>query len=103
MNEHENSDQTEQQPHKNFFSKPIFRRFSIPKLIGFGLIAIILFTIAISLIGFGFRTAFFGSRSSSYVTSQEALSGYGDALGLAPSSKSISQLFLLSPSWGFWP
>lgn len=95
MNEQEFSNQEEQQPpHKNFFKKFNFKRFSIPKLIGFALLAVIFFTISISLLGFAFRTAFFGSPSfgvsqSAPYASQESF----DALN----SKGVSSRLILPP------
>lgn len=101
MEEHEFSHQAQQQQQqspRDFFRKINFKRFSIPKLIGFALIAIILFMVAISFLGFAFRTAFFGFGSSGYSTSQIPMMSYEYEGALDQTSlKGISDRAFLSP------
>ena len=74
-----------------------WKKLSIPKLIGVGILAIIFLTVAIWLLGFAFRTAFFGPSQLSYPSIAPAVY-YGESGDAAydqrVATKEVSRGFL---------
>ena len=73
-----------------------WKKLSIPKLIGVGILTVIFLTVAIWLLGFAFRTAFFGPSQLSFPSSAPSVF-YGeleDAIGQGVATKGVSRVFL---------
>lgn len=87
----------------NILKKINWKKLSIPKLIGVGILAVIFLTVAIWLLGFAFRTAFFGPSQLSYSSSAPS-AYYGDEVAYDQriATKGISREFFppISPGLG---
>lgn len=74
-----------------------WKKLSIPKLIGVGILAVIFLTVSIWLLGFAFRTAFFGPSQLSYPSSVPS-AYYGESGGVEyeqrVATKEVSRGFL---------